>query len=215
MNTVKFVKYCLTVLSLTLFLPATAFAYDESWFKTDYWSGEYPQGFTLTDNVTTLIRVIPDPNAVQNIECSMEKGATYHPWNHDRVISSNLEFLSYVPKEIFVVTKSETLTLQIDQTDAEQAIRFNKGDEWTFLTYYAEGLFKMSFRGVEYTGHQDLVEISQEKNTGPASQNRITDEWMKMICANGVSGWLLLRDVIDQPSFDSANIIEYGNAKDK
>ena len=211
----KFTKLGLAMFSVTLLLPATAFAYDATWYKTDFWSGEYPNGFTLEQNVAVQIRAKSDVNASRTINCLMNKGATYHPWNHDRVASSKLEFVSFIPTVAYVIKTPDTVMLREDKTDEEKSVSFAKGDEWIYLTYYAEGAFKLSFRGKYYSANQDLLEVSQEKDAKASLEVRNEDEWMKLTCANNAVGWLLLSDVVNQPFFDSPNIIEYGNAKDK
>ena len=215
MNSGKFALCSLTLLAIYPFLQATAFAYDATWYKTDFWAGEYPHGFTLEQSVTTQIRATPDPQAPRTINCTMKKGATYHPWNQERATSSKLEFISYVPKETFVIRKSATFTLRNEKTDTDEKIRFGMGDEWDYMTYYAEGMFKITFKGKAYTADQDLLEASLEKGAKASTKVRFVDEWMKLTCANGASGWLLLGDVLGKPPYGSPNFIDYGVAKDK
>lgn len=215
MNSGKFTIRSLALLTIYPFLTVSAFAYDETWYKADFWAGEYPHGFTLEQNVTTLIRAEPDPQASRTITCSMKKGATYHPWNRERVASSKLEFISYVPKEFFIIKKPGTFTLRNEKTDTDEKIRFSIGDEWEYLTYYAEGLFKIAYKGTAYTADQDLIEASQEKDTKVSTKVRLVDEWMKLTCANGTSGWLLLGDVLGKPPYGSPNFINFGVTKDR
>ena len=215
MNSGKRGLRSLALLSIYPLLTVTAFAYDATWYKTDFWAGEYPHGFTLEQSVTTLIRTAPDPQAPMTITCTMKKGATYHPWNRERVASSKLEFISYVPTETYVIKKPATFTLRNEQTDSDEKITLGAGDEWTYMTYYAEGMFKMSFKGTAYTADQDLMEASLEKDTRASTKVRFVDEWMKLTCANGASGWLLLGDVLSKPAYGGPNFVEYGVAKDK
>jgi hypothetical protein len=204
----------LAFVALTQHLSAPAHAYDASWYKTDFWAGEYPHGFTLKQDVTTQIRAAPDPKAPGTIKCTMKKGATYHPWNGKRVKSSKLEFITYVPTEIYVIKTPAKVYLRDEKTEKELEYSFKKGDEWTYLTYYAEGMFKMSFKGKSYAAEQDLMEISKEKGGKTSDKDRFDHEWMKLTCANGAKGWLLLSDTAGNPAFDGAKISEYGKASD-
>ena len=204
----------LVLLSSAQSAPASASGYDASWYKTGFWAGEYPRGVTLTKNVTTQIRAEPDPDAPTAIGCALEKGATYHPWNEKRVVSSGLEFISYAPIVTYEIKKPSTFTLRDEKTDTEIKISFGKGDEWTYLTYYAEGMFKMTFKGTSYTAEQDLIEASKEKGGKASQKARETDEWLKLTCANGASGWLLLGEVLGQPGFSEPEILDYGKASD-
>lgn len=189
-----------------------ALAYDASWYKTDFWSGEYPPGFTLQQDVSTQIRATHDPEAPRDISCTMKNGETYHPWNAARVKSSKLEFLSFVPIEIFVIKEPVKLTLHDETTGSDVSISFKQGDEWSYLTYYAEGTFRMKFQGKVYGAEQNLFEASREKeNTPPERQH----QWMKLTCANGATGWLLLADVLGQPGYDGPKFLEYGVSVDQ
>ncbi len=194
--------------------PASASGYDASWYKAGFWAGEYPHGVTLKKNVTTQIRAEPDPHAARSIGCTLEKGATYHPWNEKRVVSSKLKFISYAPIVTYEIEKPSTITLRDEKTDTEVKLSFGKGDEWTYLTYYAEGMFKMAFKGTSYTAEQELIEASKEKGGKASQKARNVDEWLKLTCANGASGWLLLGEVLGQPGFSEPEILDYGKASD-
>lgn len=210
-------KIAVVVLISTLLTPvliAPAQAYDASWYKTDFWSGEYPHGFTLKQGVTIKIRTKPDPDEARSIDCALKKGATYHSWNHSRVKSSKLEFISYVPTETYMIKRSGKVFLRDEKIDKEFKYSFKKGDEWTYLTYYAEGMFKIGLKGKSYTAEQDLMEISKEKGGKSSNKDRREHEWLKLTCANGAAGWLLLGDTIGNSAFDGAKIIEYGKATD-
>jgi hypothetical protein len=50
--------------------------YGASWYKTDYWTGEYPHGFATARNETVKIREAPQ-DAPKSVSCALGKGATY------------------------------------------------------------------------------------------------------------------------------------------
>ena len=76
-----------------------------------------------------------------------------------------------------------------------------------------EGFFLMRFGAPVYTAYQDLIEHSQSVN--PAADVASSgDEWLKLRCANGAIGWILMRDVADNLAFGSANVTSYGRAED-
>jgi len=204
-------------LALCLWSPqqvAAAAPYDASWNKSDFWSGEYPHGFTLTEDATIKIRSTLDPKAPRDIDCALKKGATYHPWNAARVDSDGLNFLSYGRLVPYVVTKPVKVIAQTQPGDEEVNLVFKKGDEWIYRTYYAEGMFEMTYKGKIYAADQDLMEASKEK-PGQASSDAGPDEWMKLTCANGVTGWLLFADTADQPAYAEPEFSDYGVALDK
>ncbi len=190
-----------------------AFAYDQSWYRAEFWGGEYPHGFTLSEDVTTPIRAEPDPAAAPSIDCALKKGETYHPWNAERVAASGLAFVTYslkVPYEI--VTPIETDIYPQSEGDAETHA-FKAGEQWTYLTYLAEGSFLMAFSGKTYSAEQELIDASKEAGD-IAIGDTPDDEWMQLTCANGATGWLLLSDVVNEPAFGGPNITEYGKAED-
>lgn len=206
---------CLALMIFVQLSPTPALAYDASWYKTSFWAGEWPHGFTLKNNTTILIRTKPKFEEPRTIDCALTQGATFHPWNNKRVASSKLEFISFVPIITFVITKPISLTLSNEQTELEEKLSFSTGDEWKYLTYYAEGHFRMKFNGKIYGADQDLLEASNEKTVKNSSGVCTADEWMKLTCANGNSGWLLLKDVQSHAAFADPEISEYGKAADK
>ncbi len=194
-----------------LAMAGPAAAYDQSWFKGDYWGGEYPHGFTLTKNVTTPIRATADPAAARSIGCALKKGATLHPWNAKRVASMGLEFVTWSHTRTYeIVSPLETDLYPQPEGDAKRT-SLKPGDQWAYLSYLGEGTFVMSLDGVTYSADQDLIDASRQVG-GDAIPD---DEWMGLTCANGAKGWLLLRDVVGDAAFGEPNITEYGTAADK
>lgn len=202
---------CLLSVLASLTLSAPALAYDDTWYRTDFWAGEYPNGFTLAEDVTVKIRKEALPAAPQDIDCALKKGATYHPWNGERVKSDKLDFVSYVRKVTYKIKSPAKVLLQDEKKEADREIDFKPGDTWTWLTYYGEGMFRMEFDGTEYAADQALFDVSDDKG----DREHKEDEWLKLACANGASGWLLLADVMEQAPFDRLNFPEYGKAPDR
>ena len=198
-----------------VFGPAPAIAYDSSWYRTDFWAGEYPAGFTLSSDVSTKIRNEPLPDAARDIECALKKGQTYHPWNSERVKSSKLEFVTFVKKITYVLSADSKILLVDEKTDSDVEMSFKAGDEWTYLTYYGEGMFRLEFRGREYGADQGLFEVSKEKGKSGSDTDHDHHEWLRLTCANGATGWLLYDDVADLPAFERPDFPEYGKTLDR
>jgi hypothetical protein len=195
----------------SLILSAPALAYDDTWYRADFWAGEYPNGFTLAEDVTVKIRKEARPAASRDVDCALKKGATYHPWNGERVKSDNLDFMSYVRKVTYRIKSRAKVLLQDEKKEADKEIDFKPGDTWTWLTYYGEGMFRMELAGTEYAADQALFDVSEEKG----DREHEEDEWLKLTCTNGAQGWLLLADVVDEPAFDHPDFPEYGKAPDR
>ena len=101
-------------LFLGLLATATMFgggarAYDGTWYRADFWSGEYPAGFTLTADVSIQIRLEPVPDAPPTVRCDLSRNATYHPWNGARIADRKLKFVS---RRSFA-TKSSAITRRL------------------------------------------------------------------------------------------------------
>src|SRR5262245_57534451 len=79
--------------------------YDASWYRAEYWGGEYPDGFTMDDDVALGIRATPGVGAPKSVSCALRKGATYHPWNRKRVAADHLKFITFTRIKTFEVTK--------------------------------------------------------------------------------------------------------------
>src|SRR5262249_58886585 len=86
-------------------VPASPVKYDASWYKAEYWGREYPDGFTVDDDMTLRIRATPQVGAPKAKSCALTKGATYHPWNKKRVAADHLKFVTFTRIVTFELTK--------------------------------------------------------------------------------------------------------------
>lgn len=192
-------------------LPAAA-GYDETWYEAPFWPGEYPTGFTMTADVTSAIRPAPDPDLPRSVACELRARATYHPWNLTRVEADQLEFRSYTPIVRYRVT-TPVSAFAFAEDDSELTLDLKPGQEWDYLAYLAEGMFLMKLDGKTYTVGQDLADASAE--VSPADDGGTAAHlWLRLTCANGATGWLMISDVEGQPGFDTPNITGYGSAED-
>jgi hypothetical protein len=190
---------------------APALAYDDTWYRSNGWGGEYPNGFTMTADTAIEIRADADPASTAGIACLLNRDATYHQWNQPRVEKDKLEFVTFSKIEAYRLKKNFTADAQPNDGSKDVKLRFRKGDQWEFLTYIGEGFFLMRYRGAVYQAGQELVEASNPLGASDAHQ---VDEWLNLTCANGATGWLLFADTEDKPGFGPPNITDYGNATD-
>jgi hypothetical protein len=205
-------------LFLGLLAAATIFgggaqAYDGTWYRADFWSGEYPAGFTLTADVSIRIRLEPAPDAPPTVRCDLSRNATYHPWNGARIADRKLKFVSFTKIVRHEIERDHTAFVTREAGHAEAMIAFRRGDRWDSLAYLQEGLFLLRFRGEIYSGGQDILAVSKEVDESGDSAGGY-DQWMRLVCDNGATGWLLLSDIDGQADFGAPNIIEYGAASD-
>ena len=200
------------ILSLLALWPSVALAYDDTWYRLPAWPGEYPHGFTMSADTSVGIRPVPEPGAERNVPCQLRKDATYHPWNAARVRSDGLEFVSFTRIEEYRLNEDhETYAQTADEATIDMVFDLKKGDRWSYLTYLGEGAFLMRLRGVIYVAGQDLIEVSSPVS---GAADAATDEWVKLTCADGATGWLLLGEVVETPGFGPPNILGYGEAAD-
>jgi hypothetical protein len=188
--------------------------YDGSWYKTNGWGGEYPDGFTMARDVTAKIRGSLDLDAPKSISCVLRKGATYHPWNKKRVVSDRLEFIAFTRIETYELSSSYTVELSRRSDGSDTTIQFKKGDRWLYLAGLAEGAFLIKFNDTVYEAGQDLYEKSNKVDTPVNGDESEYDEWLRLRCANGAIGWIFFNEIIDEPAFSKPNIARYGHASD-
>jgi len=203
------------IAALAAFWSTGAVAYDDSWYRLGGWPGEYPAGLTLARDVTVDIRSAPDPDLVRAVSCALRRGATYHPWNLARAEADGLEFVAFSRIVPYEVTSPLTTYLYRESDGSEEVVDLAPGRRWEYLGYLAEGAFLLRLDGEVYQGQQDLVEASTETPPGTEPGGDALDQWMKLTCANGATGWLLISDVADAAGFDSPQITGYGYAADR
>ncbi|MBI4921697.1 MAG: hypothetical protein HY834_08100 [Devosia nanyangense] len=191
-------------------LAQDAGAYGDGWYRGEFWSGEYPNGFTVLEATTLKLRPELSPAAEPSIDCPLPAKATYHPWNSARVFSDGLTFASFTEIDEMEVTKPFEASLygQLDAT--EVTIKFEPGMIWKYLAYYGEGAFLLEYDGVRYDGDQGLIDASTSTHPGDKGY----DEWLRIDCASQMWGWLFMADIQDNAAFGPPNIEGYGVAAD-
>jgi hypothetical protein len=184
--------------------------YDESWYRAPFWSGEYPNGFSVLKDVTVELRPALDPKADKTIACDLPAKATYQMWNNARVEDQGLHFVSFTKIEEYRITKDYTASLYDPSQGMNVDIALKPGDIWRDLAYYGEGAFLMEFDGVRYDGDQSLYDVSEAVKDEDGYE-----EWLRINCSNNQWGWLFMGDVaVDDVTFAGPNITGYGSAAD-
>ena len=202
-----------SLLLALLTLPTLAFAYDNTWYKADFWSGEYPNGFAVVGkNVKLMGRAEPSLSAPATITCGLPQLAVFHVCNPKRPA----DYLTY--SRIVKLTMKNDFVL--DQGD-EKPVALKKGDTLEYLIYGAEGTFLVRINGVEYTADQSLLENTEEVPEGSYQQ----DEWIQVPCRKGGKAWLFFGDLVKSNAEGEAvyatglsdwwkGFVEYGSVRD-
>ncbi len=201
-----------------LFISTAALAgYDKTWHQAEFWSGEWPHGFSVVKpNVTVPARTAMDTDLKPTISCKLPYRAVFNPWNTARSKASNAHY--------WTASKIVTMTAKQDFTFVDEAVKLpiKKGDTLEYLIYYGEGSFAVRIRGKTYRGDQDLLE---KMESVPDSPNH---EWLRLTCVDGQTAWIYLPDLtiknkdgddtyIDglwNASIGNPGVIEYGKARD-
>lgn len=185
-------------------------AYDDTWYRAPYWSGEYPGGFSVVRTTTVQLRPVIDAAAERTVACELPQGATYQAWNISRAEEQALAFTSFTKIADYMMKESFEATVYRHDDGAETQLALMEGDTWRYLVYFAEGTFLMEYGGVQYDGNQDLFEHAEQ-----IGDTNGYEEWLRINCTNNQWGWLFMGDItLDDGTFISPNITGYGEAKD-
>ncbi len=183
--------------------------YDDTWFLSGGWPGEYPPGFAVLDaDVKVPARARPNPTDPQDITCLLPQYANYQLWNTARTDEDQIEY--------FVATKKVPVTV-LEDTDVEfvgeggiQTLSLKKGEQMTYLRYIGEGVTVISFNGREYEFNEgelsnvtDIADTALEENL-----------WVRVTCLGGKQAWLMFDEVIDEAGIYPSPITGYGDAAD-
>jgi hypothetical protein len=198
--------------------------YDGTWYRKEFWSGETPDGFTMAKDVTITIRATLDPDAPKSVACALRKGATYHPWNKERVAADQLEFVSLTRIKTYQVKENFTADLERRPDGGQTAIEFHKGDRWAFLGGVSKGSILVKLDDTVYVAGAHIFAEKSAEVGSPAGGQRTSDEWkdwlawnhewLKLTCANGANGWILYNEVRKISGFSKSHTGEYGHASD-
>lgn len=164
-----------------------AFAgYDAAWYQDDFWSGEYPNGFSVVKRgVSVPARMQMDPAAAKSITCRLPYRAVYHPWNEAR----KAQFRT--ASRIVPLVASADVYLG---DGLEERVLVKKGETIEYLMYQAEGTFSVRFQGKVYGADQGLF-----SSVEPYDQTQMQeDQWVRVRCLNGKNAWIFLRDLMVQ-----------------
>ncbi|MEM1040504.1 MAG: hypothetical protein AAGI12_13665 [Pseudomonadota bacterium] len=181
-----------------------------NWRAREGWPGEYPSGFTVVQTHTRMLRQTPNTSAQKETACTFQKGATYHVWNSARVESQGLRFVSFQEITTFRVNVPTEVTIIGRQADPRR-ITLAKEAVWNSIHYLAEGIHIAEYEGTSYEADQALFQNSTQID-GP--KNPQTQQWMRMTCDDGQTGWLDMESVRKDQRVTAPNVQEYGKASD-
>jgi hypothetical protein len=198
---------------------APASGYDSSWYVSDFWSGEYPHGFSVTRADTTVqARRSMDKAAPRDVACKLPYLAVIHPWNQRRTATSHVKFLS-ATKIVRLIAK-EAFVFEDVGGDAKRKVAIKKGDVIEYIRNDAEGSFEVRIAGKQYTAGQDLFDHVQDV----PNDQFVEDDWVSLACTGGGRAWIFFAELglgSDDPKAQTPGISDvgpgqtgYGRARD-
>ena len=163
-------------------------AYDNSWYQTDYWSGEYPNGFSVVKKNTVVKgRAGMDKDLAANIDCKLPYKAVFQHWNEARNKKSQVSY--FTASKIVNLVAAKDFDFPVYEGDA---LKIKKGDLIEYLIYGSEGMFLVRIKGSVYEADQELFE-----NVEAFSEDALVqDEWLQVKCENGSRAWLFMNDLV-------------------
>jgi hypothetical protein len=184
--------------------------YDDTWFLSGGWPGEYPPGFTVLDaEVKVPARARPNPTDPQDIACLLPQYANYQIWNAERTAEDDIEY--FVATKKVPVTALQDATVEfIGESGKIETLELKTGDVLTYLRYVGEGFTVMSFNGREFDINEgELADITDITNTA-----LVENLWARVTCLGGKQAWLMFDEVIGEPGIYPSPITGYGEASD-
>jgi len=191
----NFLQVTVGALLAVFILLATAQAndtgYGGSWYISNFWSGEYPQGFSVVrESTVVMARNKMDKNAARDQRCELPYLAVINPWNADRIRTSKVQFFS-ATKIIPLITK-EDFNFNGYFGEKQVTVHVKKGEILKYLRNDSEGSFEIEIAGKQYTADQDLFDHVDE-----VPDNLFVEEdWVLLTCEEGNRAYIFLPDII-------------------
>lgn len=184
--------------------------YPDGWEMQLYWSGEYPNAFSVTqEGVTVMGHETITYEVYPPIYCGLPYKATYSPWNRDRNDSDRIEYVSMVYPTTFTIKEDRTLTVLVG--DGEEELSLKTGDQLVYKSYIAEGFFIAEKDGVQYEMNEGDLPQSTVFEQGPEDQ-----EWVRVTCddAEKTRAWIRYDDAIGAPGVEPYEYTGFAEAAD-
>jgi hypothetical protein len=184
--------------------------YPDGWEMQLYWSGEYPNGFAVTqEGVTVMGHETITFGEYPPIYCGLPDKATYSPWNVERMVSDELIFVSMTYPTTFTI--NEDVSLEVFVGDGVEQLDLTAGDTLTYKSYIAEGFFIAEKDGVSYEMNEAALPQSTEFEQGPEDE-----EWVQVTCADAekTRAWVRYEQALQAPGVEPYEYTGFGEAAD-
>ena len=185
--------------------------YESIWYFSDFWPGEYPPRFSVTqDGVVLMGRPEMKLTSPQNVSCPVPKFATFSPWNHERNNADNLLYKTVSKPSLVSITGpvSVLASNEIDRTNV--TLDLQHGDTLLFLVYHGEGFALYRYQNQNYV----IDESDFRENVSFEENPREDDLWLELPAENGGRGWVLFSDAEATSGTALTDIEGFGIAND-
>lgn len=187
-----------------------AIGYPEGWELQPFWSGEYPNAFSVTqEGVTVMGHETITYEVYPPIYCGLPNKATYSPWNGTRREADDLDFVAMVYPTTFTIM--EDTSVEVFVGDGAEQLALKAGDQMVYKSYLAEGFFIAEKDGVQYELNEADLPASTEFQQGPDDQ-----EWVLVTCddADKTRAWILYEEALKAPGVEAYEYTGFGEAAD-
>ncbi len=184
--------------------------YPEGWELQPFWSGEYPNAFSVTqEGVTVMGHETITYKVYPPIYCGLPDKATYSPWNGARREADDLDFVAMVYPTTFTIM--EDTSVEVFVGDGAEQLALKSGDQMVYKSYLAEGYFIAEKDGVQYELNESDLPESTEFQKGPDDQ-----EWVLVTCddAEKTRAWILYEDAVNALGVEPYEYTGFGEAAD-
>lgn len=184
--------------------------YPDGWEMQPFWSGEYPNAFSVTqEGVTVMGHETITYEVYPPIYCGLPHKATYSPWNAARIESDELIFVSMVFPT--TITLNEDAEIEVFLGKETETLSLQAGDQMIYKSYLAEGYFMAEKDGALYEMNESDLPASTEFAPGPEDQ-----EWVQVTCddADQTRAWILYQDAIDANGVEPYEYTGFAEAAD-
>lgn len=192
--------------------------YDEAWFISGGWPGEYPLGFSVLEAGVVLAgRAHMHPSAAADIACPVEQFATYQQWNNARGLSDDLDFVTATLKLTVTMTADAPIEVPADPMGYEtKQLGLKEGDRLIYKRYLGEGYAIIEVNDREYDINENELANVSDIDEVVNSSRLGEDLWVELACADvaGSRAWILYDDAIETAGIGPTPVFGYGDSRD-
>lgn len=184
--------------------------YPEGWELQPFWSGEYPNAFSVTEEgVTVMGHEAITFEVYPPIYCGLPHKATYSPWNAARRDADQVDFVAMIYPTTFTIMEDTSVEAFVG--DGAEQLELKTGDTLVYKSYLAEGFFIAEKDGVQYEMNESDLPQSTAFEQGPEDQ-----EWVLVTCddAEKTRAWVLYEDALKAPGVEVYEYTGFGEAAD-